>query len=164
MTNQKQRLICVPCQSVLKNFAKVTEKHLCLSQKFQVYILQFYLKRDWQKYFPVKLEIWFRTPILQNTSNCFHLTNKIALGNYFLLDTLHSKCFPLSYAPLTLVQIVFRVVIVQVCNLNLSLQVAVVRRNGKFQDEGHKKKQSKFFEKRTFLTPWYAHVRVRIRG
>ena len=33
MTNQKQRLICVPCQSVLKNFAKVTEKHLCLSQK-----------------------------------------------------------------------------------------------------------------------------------
>ena len=42
---------------------------------------------------------------------------------------------------------------------------SVIRQKGISQNEGDKKtKHAKFFEKWTFLTPWYAHVCVRIRG
>ena len=42
---------------------------------------------------------------------------------------------------------------------------SVIRQKGKFQNGCFKKtKHAKFSEKRTFLTPWYAHVRVCIRG
>ena len=42
---------------------------------------------------------------------------------------------------------------------------AVIRQNGESQNRCFKKtKHAKFSEKRTFLTPWYAHVSVRIRG
>ena len=41
----------------------------------------------------------------------------------------------------------------------------VIRRKGKSQNGCFKKtKLAKFSEKRTLLTPWYAHVRARIRG
>ena len=40
-----------------------------------------------------------------------------------------------------------------------------IRQKGEFQNGCYKKtKQAKFSEKRMFLTPWYAHVHVRIRG
>ena len=40
---------------------------------------------------------------------------------------------------------------------------SVTRQKGQSQDGGTKKiKQAKFSEKLTFLTPWYAHVRMRI--
>ena len=41
---------------------------------------------------------------------------------------------------------------------------SVIRQKGESQNGGNKKsKHAKFSEKQTFLTPWYAHVRVRIR-
>ena len=41
----------------------------------------------------------------------------------------------------------------------------VIRQKGESQNGGNKKiKHAKFSEKQTFLIPWYAHVRVRIRG
>ena len=41
----------------------------------------------------------------------------------------------------------------------------VIRQKGKSQNECFKKtKHARFSEKRTFLTPWYAHVGGRIRG
>ena len=42
---------------------------------------------------------------------------------------------------------------------------STIRHKGKYQNGCYKKrKHVKFSEKRTFLTPWYANVRVRIRG
>ena len=42
---------------------------------------------------------------------------------------------------------------------------SVIRKKGESQNGCFKKtKHVKFSGKRTFLTPWYAHVRVRIRG
>ena len=42
---------------------------------------------------------------------------------------------------------------------------SVIRQKGETQNEFFKKtKNAKFSEKRIFLTPWYAHVRVHIRG
>ena len=41
----------------------------------------------------------------------------------------------------------------------------VIRQKGKFQNGCFKKiKHVKFSEKRTFLTPWYAQIHLRIRG
>ena len=46
-----------------------------------------------------------------------------------------------------------------------SLYSSVIRQKHDFQNGCYmKKKHTKCFEKRTFLTPWYVHVRVRIRG
>ena len=45
-----------------------------------------------------------------------------------------------------------------------SFHTSVIRQKGKSQNRGNKKaKHAKFSEKRTFLTPWYAYVCVRIR-
>ena len=42
---------------------------------------------------------------------------------------------------------------------------SIIRQKGESQNGCLKKTEhAKFSEKRTFLTPWYAHVRVRIRG
>ena len=42
---------------------------------------------------------------------------------------------------------------------------SVIRQKGESRNRSKKKvKQSKFSKKWTFLTPWYAHVRVRIKG
>ena len=42
---------------------------------------------------------------------------------------------------------------------------SVTRQKGKSQNGGSKKtKHTKFSEKQTFLTPWYANVQLRIRG
>ena len=42
---------------------------------------------------------------------------------------------------------------------------SVIRQKGESRNRSKKKvKQSKFPKKWTFLTPWYAHVRVRIKG
>ena len=47
----------------------------------------------------------------------------------------------------------------------LSNYSLVIRQKGESQNGCFEKtKQAKFSEKRTSLTPWYAHVRVRIRG
>ena len=46
-----------------------------------------------------------------------------------------------------------------------SFHTSVIRQKGESQNRGNKKaKHAKFSEKRTFLTPWYAYVRVRVRG
>ena len=43
--------------------------------------------------------------------------------------------------------------------------MSVIRLKGKFQNGCYKKtKHAKFSEKRKFLTSWYAHVHVHIRG
>ena len=42
---------------------------------------------------------------------------------------------------------------------------SVIRQKSESQNGGNKKaKHAKFSEKRTFLTPWYGHVLVRVRG
>ena len=46
-----------------------------------------------------------------------------------------------------------------------SVKSSVIRQKGEFQNRCFKEtKHIKFSGKRTFLTPWYTHVRVRIRG
>ena len=57
-------------------------------------------------------------------------------------------------------------ILIQFCVLKTSLifNSSVIRQKGESQNGSFKKKNlSKFSEKGTFLTPWYAHVRVRIR-
>ena len=48
------------------------------------------------------------------------------------------------------------------CQVHASVNYysSVIRRKGESQN-GYFKKIAKFSEKRTFLTPWYAHVRIR---
>ena len=42
---------------------------------------------------------------------------------------------------------------------------SVIRQKSEYQNGDSKKvKHAKFFEKQTFLTHWYAHAHVRIRG
>ena len=42
---------------------------------------------------------------------------------------------------------------------------SVIRQKGESRNECFKKtKHAKFSDKRTILTPWYAHVRLRIKG
>ena len=41
-----------------------------------------------------------------------------------------------------------------------TLILSIIKQKGESQNRGNKKaKHAKFSEKRTFLTPWYAHVR-----
>ena len=50
-------------------------------------------------------------------------------------------------------------------NLDFLKKSSVIRQKGESQNGSFKKtKHAKFSEKRTFLTPWYGHVRVRIKG
>ena len=50
-------------------------------------------------------------------------------------------------------------------NISLPPNLSVIRQKGESQNVCSKKiKHAKFSEKRTFLTPCYAHVRMRIRG
>ena len=43
------------------------------------------------------------------------------------------------------------------------IRSSVIRQKGESQNGGNEKaKHAKFFEKQTFLTPWYTHIRVRI--
>ena len=45
------------------------------------------------------------------------------------------------------------------------IKSSVIRKKGESHNGCFKKtKHPKFFEKQAFFTPWYAHVRVRIRG
>ena len=54
---------------------------------------------------------------------------------------------------------------VKAFNLNLFRKSSVIRQKGESQNRCFKNtKHAKFSEKQTFLTPWYAHVLVRIRG
>ena len=47
----------------------------------------------------------------------------------------------------------------------VNLNSSVIRQKGESQNGCFKKlKHGKFSEKRIFLTPWYAHVRVHIKG
>ena len=55
---------CSMKKSVLKNFAKFTEKHLCQSLFFNLFIK----KRLRYKCFPLNLVIFLGTPFSQNTT------------------------------------------------------------------------------------------------
>ena len=66
---------------VLRNFAKLTEKHLCQSLYFNKVAgprpATFLRQRFWRRCFPVNLAIFLRTPFLKNTSGgCFSLSFK----------------------------------------------------------------------------------------
>ena len=51
------------------------------------------------------------------------------------------------------------------CKRFVQLDIVGNQTKGQSSKRGHKKtKPTKFSEKQTFLTPRYAHVRVRIRG
>ena len=55
----------------------------------------------------------------------------------------------------------------RICEINCMLYVnsSAIRQKGKSQNGCfNKTKNAKFFENRTFLTPWYAHLRMPIKG
>ena len=63
---------CSIRNGVLKNFAKLTGKHLCQSL-FYIKVADLELaillkKRIWHRYFPVNFAKFLRVPFLQNTS------------------------------------------------------------------------------------------------
>ena len=58
--------------------------------------------------------------------------------------------------------ICFRIVYEAYCE---NIKSSVIRQKGESENAGNKKtKQAKFSLKQTFLTPWYAHVSVRMGG
>ena len=62
-----------------------------------------------------------------------------------------------------LVSLSMLILLSSICTIVL-LTLSLIRQNGKSQNGGNKKiRHAKFSEKRTFLTPWYAYVRVCVR-
>ena len=68
--NRSSHRSCSVRKGVLRNFAKLTEKHLYQSLFFNKVAGSATLlkKRLWRKYFPVNVKKFLRTPFLQNTS------------------------------------------------------------------------------------------------
>ena len=67
--NRKSHRRCSVKKGVLRNFAKITEKHLCQSLRSATLLK----KRLWHRCFPVNFEKFLRTPFLQNTSRRLRL-------------------------------------------------------------------------------------------
>ena len=68
---------CSISKGVLRNFSKLTGKHLCQSLFFNkvagLWPATLLKKRIWQRCFPVGFEKFLRTPFLQNTFSTEHL-------------------------------------------------------------------------------------------
>ena len=75
--NRKSHRRCSVKKVVLRNFAKITEKHLCQSLFFNkvegLRSATLLKKRLWHRCFPVNFEKFLRTPFLQNTSRRLRL-------------------------------------------------------------------------------------------
>ena len=75
--NRKSHRRCSVKKGVLRNFAKITEKHLCQSLFFNkvegLRSATLLKKRLWHRCFPVNFEKFLRTPFLQNTSRRLRL-------------------------------------------------------------------------------------------
>ena len=84
--SQKQTSKMFFKKGVLKNFVKLTGKHLCCSLFFNkaagLRTTTLLRKRLWHRCFPVNFAKFLRTPFLQNTSGHLLLKNGVNIRHY----------------------------------------------------------------------------------
>ena len=87
-TNKSSHWRCSLRKRVLRNFAKLTGKHLYhslfLNKVAGLRTATLLKKRPWHRYFPVNFAKFLRTPFLQNTSRRLLLKKKGFLNQHLI--------------------------------------------------------------------------------